>query len=767
MDLWGWVSSVEAELVDAGEHRLAHLMRMLPNRCCDGDHAFVDAVYPEALSLARAYGNSWIEVFVRHWYLQSQVLKRGRGKSNLSEAVSLLEFSTREDCRDCPQSICAVQDLASCYGCTDGPGYAEERITVAKETLERIDPSWGCWHCISKEYFDALVDAGKLPEERAARKRLREELASVGKEPDGKVLLGEAGMEMRAGNLELAEQLACEAQDDGSFGEAWQISKHITLAEILARQARSEEALALLPEPTELIKSPSDSAQWVAALGAIIASKADENTSDRRNLLWALAQDRQQEGCIRDAISIFAIYADLSMKASAILCTEEALDRIDALVPKLARDLGASDDQLERRGRLARMQTASEKSVTDHVYLMRKIEEGDDKANIDELRFAADRWPEDGKIGAAFGRALLMAGFSERACDILRRARDADINNSVVWELYGAALLDAGQLDVFNREIRNYDTSALGDAARNGIDWIVAMQLSEDDLPSSLERLDALLAREGDTIQVLRAIAEIARSTEDHEREIDCWSRAIALESNQDAHWNRILAATLADDWATVRSSACALEIDLQTKVGPIAEDWGIVRVSVRDQDGQKTQWFARRTGPVSATIIQLAPPQVRQLFGAQIIFDPTPLNELDQQDEEGESCDREGSNTYLFEAVRIGNPASITVFDIDGVHPGKDTWANLEAALEKVSVHVEHRSNDDYVVWDLQEDTGVPGLYALVGVPDSVELSEVSKVLNSILGPDAQMIWPVLLEALADEAGLAAQSAVELRYAM
>ncbi len=152
MDIWKWVEEVQDELVHQGHHRMAHLMRVLPSYTVNENHAQLDALVPEALALARAVKNPWIEIFVRHWNLQSRVAHRHEVSGMLPEAVSLVEFAHRDDSRDCPQSICVVQNLTNCYDQMDGPGYVEERLAVAKETLAKIDATWPCFSCISSEY---------------------------------------------------------------------------------------------------------------------------------------------------------------------------------------------------------------------------------------------------------------------------------------------------------------------------------------------------------------------------------------------------------------------------------------------------------------------------------------------------------------------------------------------------------------------------------------------------------------------------------------
>ena len=158
MDIWRWVSNTRRKLRDSGHTRLAELMNELPSLVVDDQHARVDALVPEALALARAAREPWVEVFIRHWALQSQVLHRYEARERLAEAVSLLDFANRPETQGCPQSVCVTQDLATCYACADGPGYVKERLEVAAQTLARIDPTWPCYECISEEYASALQD---------------------------------------------------------------------------------------------------------------------------------------------------------------------------------------------------------------------------------------------------------------------------------------------------------------------------------------------------------------------------------------------------------------------------------------------------------------------------------------------------------------------------------------------------------------------------------------------------------------------------------
>src|SRR5258705_11715728 len=116
MDIWEWFHKSMSSLRGSGQARLAELADDLSSACCDGHHDRVENIVPEALALARAAKQPWLELYLRHWLLQSRVLHRHDvSRDTLAQAVSLVEFASRAEARDCPQSVCAVQDLASAY----------------------------------------------------------------------------------------------------------------------------------------------------------------------------------------------------------------------------------------------------------------------------------------------------------------------------------------------------------------------------------------------------------------------------------------------------------------------------------------------------------------------------------------------------------------------------------------------------------------------------------------------------------------------------
>ena len=57
MDVWNWVADAHRALEEEGQHRLAYLLYELPRCTLADQHQRLEALYPEALGLARASGN--------------------------------------------------------------------------------------------------------------------------------------------------------------------------------------------------------------------------------------------------------------------------------------------------------------------------------------------------------------------------------------------------------------------------------------------------------------------------------------------------------------------------------------------------------------------------------------------------------------------------------------------------------------------------------------------------------------------------------------
>lgn len=775
MDIWGWVFDTINELDRRGQHRLAQLMYDFPKHTCDANHAFVDAAYPEALALARVEQNPWIEVFFRHWYLQSQVLRRHRGRDNLAKAVALLELSSQEATKNCPQSVCAVQDLASCYATVDGPGYAQERIDVAKETLARIDPSWDCWQCISQEYFTALADAGRTEEERAARKQLDADLATAGKlRIAGNITLGAARMELREGNIDAADRLAKAAQLDGFRNFA--LDQQIIFAEIAMQRAEIEQAMQTLPKAADVWPEPglfnrwsaavrklADFKNWAPAWTLLPKSIPDINTAETRRDLWAMATHLDDAGCIRDAITVFDTYFALSLSANAFFSAQEALARIDDLIPQLAKDMRATEEQDARRSDLATARSLAQVQIPLRETLV-AASQAAGMADLDAFDAYCRQNPDDHEIVVLFGWALLDEGFAARAVAVFEELRQVSPDLATAWSGLGSAHLATRNVAAVDEVFGTLQTADLPADVANAVQWVLADRHAPEDPARALSLIEAILARNSENVPALASAADLCRVTGAFQDETAYWSRCIDLEPHPGLQWNRIVAGTLASDWDTVRASCAALEIPLETDDGPINEEWEWIRVEIAGVDGQSSIWIARRTGPATAIIDDVKNPGAEQRHGSEVVFDPTPLNALDQTDEAGHPCDDTGQYTLMYPCIRASDAPPLKVVAVEGAMPDQQDWEAASKALADLGATLHRRSDDQYQLWDRVSETKRNGVYAALAIPPDVKLDEVKSTLDTHFGQE-DVIWPLLLEELGDASGLESQREVEERF--
>lgn len=332
MDIWQWVVDAQSDLYAAGHDRLADLMIELPRRVVSGDHQAAEALLPEALALARSIDHAWIEVYLRHWIAQSRVLHRHDVTRGMDDLIHLLDSAHEERTRECPQSVCVVQDVCAAYGVIDGPGYVNERLAVSTEALARIDPTWQCFECITCEHADALLDAGRYEDaERYVR-----------------------------------TQLAVAARHDNDI--YWDLRFH--LVEALSRQGRHEEAAQLLEPPIHMGENRHKEVDYklrkgreLALLGRIEEAKRYavplRNIASGDYLLWARASaafcaagaktndrrlDKTLRGFVTTLISNGALYepAEVALIAARLALARgddreaaQYLDEVETLAPRL------------------------------------------------------------------------------------------------------------------------------------------------------------------------------------------------------------------------------------------------------------------------------------------------------------------------------------------------------------------------------------------------------------------------------------------------
>ena len=300
-DIWKWVFDLEDELRAAGQHRTAELINKIL------DEQQVEAILPEALAAARGLKNPWLEVYFRHWALNSSIVESGGGRGCLPEAAALLEFAHRDDTASCPQSVCATQDLVSCYANVDGPGWAEERMVLSKETLERIEPARFCYDCFTREYADALMDQERYAEARAYLEAQAQRMREADHDPGDSYKNMLARTFLHAGD---ATQALALLDAEKECTHRWTaLQRQILRAQCLAELGRAGEAYEALPAFGDV--AAGHYLRWAAAAEAIILRAPERNTWQLGRLFATAVADMDRKGAHRNCITVALQHARL------------------------------------------------------------------------------------------------------------------------------------------------------------------------------------------------------------------------------------------------------------------------------------------------------------------------------------------------------------------------------------------------------------------------------------------------------------------------
>ncbi|GAB2732258.1 hypothetical protein [Kitasatospora kifunensis] len=782
-DVWGWVHDTHGRLVEAGQHRLATALVEIAGHAVDGRNEQLDAMYPEALASARALGLPWVEVFLRHWRLQNLLNKRHQGEQAMTEAVSLLEFAHREETANCPQSVCAVQDFTICHANIDGPGYVPERLAVLEETLERVEPARACFDCLSREYADTLEDDGRAEAALAHLDRAQTRIQAAGESVSLSFGQARAGALYKLGRYE--EALA--ALDTAV--QAYTAARHVLdeddhrklgviRARALAALGRFEQALEQLP-PVEDAEGYADIRhRWADAVERLVTADRFPNDArlGARFAGWVSYLDAA--GSHRPCLDLTLIAGRLAVRRGA---REVAL----ALVATGERKLALLRRTDTVAGPLAELRAAAaalpvpELPVAPrelpHWLEERPESSSDPEANPEaELDLLAAAWAaleaessSAEELSAATDLLLHLAGLlaslgHERAsAELLWTRLERDPGHQDLIGMLTSVLIEARDGEGLRRLA---DRLALGQPS--DAHWIRARwALAESRWTEALESCEALLALEPDRINPRRLAAAAATELGEHGRAQrlyqDLLAHARPAESTPPEEqyrtvqpadlWHLITAATANRDWVAVREAGSLLGIEFDEPEGPVEEDWQLVTVRARRAGGATTDLPAVRTGPATARILPVLGEDVPLNHRDVVVFapallEPTPAEDADEQEK--------ARWRPTFELLTLLDPAGYTSYFVDGAWPGPQAWTELREALDEAGYGLWAYSGDQYVITDpADEQAGLPGIYAALGVPPTAAATEADALLTRLTAHWAHpLCWLELAKAAGAE---------------
>jgi len=206
----------------------------------------------------------------------------------------------------------------------------------------------------------------------------------------------------------------------------------------------------------------------------------------------------------------------------------------------------------------------------------------------------------------------------------------------------------------------------------------------------------------------------------------DCY-RTIAEQTEEpnDSLWDLMTSASAIQDWETVRTAAKKLEIELSTDQGVIEEKWSTIIIRYQE-NGNETDYYAQRTGPVTARIIENAIPGRPQHIYDWVVFDGAILEELPEDEEEKKQFIR----TYAFEHLLESGGHGLS-WIADGVYPGEEAYQTFCEAIEKLGYSSWVHSLPEYTVTDSKDGQEYPGFFFSITAPKSISERELDKCLS------------------------------------
>lgn len=727
--LWDWVNAEQSALTDAGHVRLAALIDEVVDCVSRDDGPRADALAPEALALARSLNSPWLEVYFRHWHLQSRVLSRGEGLPALSEAIDLVDFAHRPAAASCPQSVCTVQDLSACYGNVDGPGYFEDRRRVIEETLARIEPSRSCFKCLSAQLADGLIQAERFAEVLAYIDRAEAAQLAAGVA----VQVLECRVDALIGLGRFQEALDVNAAYGAELGSPTErLFRRIRQAHALAALGRAEEARAALPEYAEVSFAARNLIRWLDAVHALVRAGAYDNDEALGVLVQRSVRHLDSVGSNYDAVRLTAEAVELAVARRARAVARLLLE---AMGPRIERlHVSLHGERLRAKAQALLEALAVDAAPPD----------GPREQGLEQALAAGN----EGVIESA--RRLAELGFVDESARHLRAAFDRGERADALVMMLGHVLIERarpGELDAFLVELDQRPESASTAAFLRGL-----RAQRDGALVEASAHFRVVLAHNP---EAQRSRSFLVRNAIDGGR----FEEALALVDDAVArgcahaglYWEQLSAAAALARWDVHARAAAALELEVSESDGtwPVERMYCWIERRTRDD-----RVFVRRTGPVTGEVLSVTSPRSgRQRRGDRVVYRAEPLE-----------APRGNPPLYAYREVHVVAEGGFQTYALDGAHPGEARLDALSDAVSALGGDTSVRSAEAYEVKG-PGGTVLPGVYLLVAVPASVSPAAVRAAIEgSLAGAEHPLCSLALAQAIGDAAYLAeVQAALEV----
>lgn len=817
MDIWQWVGTTLDSLKEQGHERLREVMAYLPSAVVDDEHERADALFHEGMALAKQQDNTWIEVYLRHWRLQSHVLKRQRVRELANEATDLLHFAHQPEQKDCPQSVCVVQDFAACFGIKDGLGYADERIAITEETLARINPSWACYQCISGEYLDAMTDKGQYDLVFEKLHAFREQAAEKGEKSHQDLLqTNELSILLKLGRYKevIAKSKKMHSPEGGeSFIRDIKIRR--ALAE--AKLGKYKAAISTCIDFEEMLPTSKYYVYWAEMWFTIASAEAKYNTEVLNEQFLALTKVLTENGAVRQAIQLQDWQTQLSFFRNDVYAAKKSIAKIEPLIHELHVDMGASERLAELRAMLQTHTENTQKHLTVATLPNKVTESALFALSLGELeqlytqiqiqtqeQEQTEKHPLYEKIARAFCRKLNQQGYGEEALGICHAYTKTQGYTSQWFLQHLHIALKYCQTEEIKTLTHLLDSrpAFLEKSALQQGYWLLINHHETKDKPTAYaltEKLltdgiapnnatyapdDAPTATDLTTENVLKKAASLAYDLAKYQQQLHYLKQLYPIsQNNKQLLADILLAARLCHDWTSVTDFCTANDICIKNEIFQQGEQallaitpkkisenselsWEKILIKVADTEGYEYYYNADCIAPMTAVITEVNPYTL--YFGHQVIFHPTALNQRNKLNDQGEACDEDGETRACYQSIKTISAPSYQVFSIDGAEPDEAGWQKLLSLLDTYEATLAIQNFADYTVHDTQAENAIelPAVYAHVAVAENTDLHTL---YTNLMALNAAFAHPLtflnLAELTKNEAWIAEQTQLTERY--
>jgi hypothetical protein len=279
--------------------------------------------------------------------------------------------------------------------------------------------------------------------------------------------------------------------------------------------------------------------------------------------------------------------------------------------------------------------------------------------------------------------------------------------------------------------------------------WYEARVAFQQDRYSEVGPLvERLLQLDPEAVPAHTLWAQAAMAMKDYDTAVE--QRLLVLshapEPDPALHWEVLIAATAAQQWAQVRNQARHLGMTFEeadSEDSPVEEDWGYIYLRF-EENGRSNDVLAIRTGPATARIAQIASHQEAQRMEDWVVFAPTLMEEPPEDPEDLENYTRVFSAPFHVLQKGGFGPS----YMLDGVHPGEDRLDAIRQALDEAGWASWQYSGDGYQLSAMSttpdaahseedpeegEDDAVPGVYLAVATPSNVPAHVLAKKISQL----------------------------------